>query len=172
VAVRPQIDELCEDVGQIGMRVRAMELTALDEHCQNDQIFCPLFQAGSIVRGLDLLRLIWCAFIGLFRSKASIEAENLASRQQLNVLRRKSPKRLVFQQCRSSRFRCPLSFRTKHLESSRDHSARDGYPLASPWISPVLAMEITISGRSTESTLGNEATHPDHEFGKSVVWRS
>jgi hypothetical protein len=41
-------------------------------------------------------RLVWCAFIGLFRSKASLEAENLALRQQLNVLRRKSPKRLVF----------------------------------------------------------------------------
>jgi len=27
---------------------------------------------------MDLVRLIWCAFIGLFRSKASLEAEIFA----------------------------------------------------------------------------------------------
>jgi hypothetical protein len=41
----------------------------------------------------DLCRLIWCAFIGLFRSRAALEAEILVLRHQLNVLRRKSPKR-------------------------------------------------------------------------------
>jgi hypothetical protein len=43
----------------------------------------------------DLCRLIWCALIGLFRSRAAIEAENLVLRHQLNVLRRKSPKRVA-----------------------------------------------------------------------------
>src|SRR5438132_13000150 len=43
----------------------------------------------------DLCRLIWCALIGLFRSRAALEAEVLALRHQLNVLRRKSPKRVV-----------------------------------------------------------------------------
>jgi transposase InsO family protein len=37
--------------------------------------------------------LIWFAFVGLFRSRASLEAEILALRHQLNILRRKSPKR-------------------------------------------------------------------------------
>jgi transposase InsO family protein len=41
----------------------------------------------------DLCRLIWCALIGLFRPRAALEAENLVLRHQLNVLRRKSPKR-------------------------------------------------------------------------------
>jgi hypothetical protein len=41
----------------------------------------------------DLCRLIWCALIGLFRSRAALEAEILILRHQLNVLRRKSPKR-------------------------------------------------------------------------------
>jgi hypothetical protein len=45
---------------------------------------------------MDLVRLMWCTFIGLFRSKGSLEAENLALRQQLNCLRRKSPKRFIF----------------------------------------------------------------------------
>ena len=38
----------------------------------------------------DLCRLIWCALIGLFRSRAALEAEILVLRHQLNVLRRKS----------------------------------------------------------------------------------
>ena len=44
----------------------------------------------------DMLKLIWWAVIGLFRSSISLEAEILTLRHQLGVLRRKSPKRLVF----------------------------------------------------------------------------
>src|SRR3977135_4118113 len=44
----------------------------------------------------DLCRLIWCALIGLFRPRAALEAEILVLRHQLNVLRRKSPKRVAF----------------------------------------------------------------------------
>ena len=44
----------------------------------------------------DVLKLIWWAVIGLFRSRASLEAEILALRHQLNVLRRSSPKRPAF----------------------------------------------------------------------------
>jgi hypothetical protein len=43
----------------------------------------------------DLCRCIWCAVIGLFRSRAALEAEVLVLRHQLNVLRRKSPKRVA-----------------------------------------------------------------------------
>jgi hypothetical protein len=43
-----------------------------------------------------LLDLIKWVVLGLFRSKAAIEAENLVLRHQLNVLQRKSPKRLAF----------------------------------------------------------------------------
>jgi hypothetical protein len=42
---------------------------------------------------INLCRLIWFAFVGLFRSRALLEAEILALRHQLNILRRKSPKR-------------------------------------------------------------------------------
>ena len=45
---------------------------------------------------IELFRLIWCGLIGLFRSRASLEAEILVLRHQLNVLRRKSPKRPTF----------------------------------------------------------------------------
>lgn len=43
-----------------------------------------------------LCKLIWCTFAGLFRSRASLEAETLVLRHQLNVLRRSSPKRIAF----------------------------------------------------------------------------
>ena len=45
---------------------------------------------------IDLLRLAWCLVTGLFRSRAALRAEIFILRHQLNVLRRKSPKRLVF----------------------------------------------------------------------------
>jgi hypothetical protein len=44
----------------------------------------------------DVYSLIWLALIGLFRSRASLQAEILTLRHQLNVLRRKSPQRLTF----------------------------------------------------------------------------
>jgi hypothetical protein len=43
----------------------------------------------------DLCRLIWCALIGIFRPRAALQAEILVLRHQLNVLRRKSPRRLA-----------------------------------------------------------------------------
>ena len=44
----------------------------------------------------DACKLLWSLFLGLFRSRASLEAENLALRQQIIVLRRTAPKRLHF----------------------------------------------------------------------------
>jgi hypothetical protein len=40
--------------------------------------------------------LVWFALVGLFRSRASLEAEILVLRHQLNVQRRQSPKKLAF----------------------------------------------------------------------------
>ena len=44
----------------------------------------------------NLCNLIWWAFIGLFRLRVALLAENLALRQQINVLRRTAPKRPRF----------------------------------------------------------------------------
>ena len=41
----------------------------------------------------DLLKLILGVLASLFRSRAKLEAENLVLRQQINVLRRRTPKR-------------------------------------------------------------------------------
>jgi hypothetical protein len=44
----------------------------------------------------DVCRLIWSALVGLLQSRVSLEVEILALRHQLNVLRRKSPKKPTF----------------------------------------------------------------------------
>ena len=44
----------------------------------------------------DVCSLIWLALIGLFRLRASLQAEILTLRHQFNVLRRKLPQRLTF----------------------------------------------------------------------------
>jgi transposase InsO family protein len=44
----------------------------------------------------DLRKLIWFALAGRFRSRASLEAEILVLRHQLNVLRRNTPSRIAF----------------------------------------------------------------------------
>ena len=44
----------------------------------------------------DACKLLWSLFLGLFRSRASLEAEILMLRQQIIVLRRTAPKRLSF----------------------------------------------------------------------------
>jgi len=44
---------------------------------------------------VDFCKLIWCAFVGLFRSRASLQAEIVVLRHQLNVLRRKTPQRIT-----------------------------------------------------------------------------
>jgi hypothetical protein len=43
----------------------------------------------------DLCRLIWWMVVDLFRPRAKLEAEILVLRQQINVLRRTAPKRLL-----------------------------------------------------------------------------
>jgi transposase InsO family protein len=45
---------------------------------------------------IDFLRVLACALTRLFRSRARLEAEILVLRHQLNVLRRKAPKRVAF----------------------------------------------------------------------------
>jgi NAD(P)-dependent dehydrogenase (short-subunit alcohol dehydrogenase family) len=55
------------------------------------------WQHGRCCRPMwDLCKLIWWAFIGLFRLRVALVAENLVLRQQIDVLRRTAPKRLRF----------------------------------------------------------------------------
>ena len=45
---------------------------------------------------VDVIMLLWTALTSLFRLRVRLKAEILVLRQQINVLRRNSPKRFVF----------------------------------------------------------------------------
>jgi hypothetical protein len=66
---------------------------------------------------MDLVRLILCAVVGFFHSKASLEAEVLALRHQLNVLKRKSPRRLTFNNFDRLIFSCLYHFSPSILKA-------------------------------------------------------
>jgi hypothetical protein len=114
----------------------------------------------------DMLKLIWWVVIGLFRSRASLEAEIVALRHQLNVLRRKSPKRLAFS---NFHFCQSLSDFATHCECLGDRKAGDSHPLASRWFSLVLAMEVAISRRQTKGAARNSPIDLGNEFRQSAV---
>jgi len=65
----------------------------------------------------DLCRLIWCGVTGLFRSRSALQAEILMLRQQLNVLRRKSPGRLAFNNIDRFVFSCLYGLAPKVLDA-------------------------------------------------------
>ena len=120
----------------------------------------------------DMLKLIWWAVIGLFRSRASLEAEILTLRHQLNVLRRKSPKRLTFSNLDRLIFATPLCRCAAHCERFGDRRARDGRPLASCRFSLVLALEVEVTQRQTNGPARNSPTDPRDEPRQSAVGRS
>ena len=120
----------------------------------------------------NLLKLIWYFVVGLFRSRAALEAEIVVLRHQLNVLRRKAPKRLVFSNCDRFVFYVPLSACTRHSEHLGDRQAGDGHPLASGRVSVVLAMEVARSSRQAKSATRNPPADPRHEPRQPAVGRS
>ena len=120
----------------------------------------------------DVLKLICWAVIGLFRSRASLEAEILTLRQQLNVLRRKSPKRLAFSNVDRLIFAGLYQIAPRILNALtivepetviRWHRA--GFRLFWRWKSRCR------SGRP-KVRAGNPPTDPRHEPGQSTVGRS
>jgi hypothetical protein len=86
---------------------------------------------------IALSKLIWYGLIGLFRSRASLEIEILVLRHQLNILRRRSPKR-------------PILGRIDRLVFLGHCQTRSRYPLAPRTFSLVLAMEIAAAWRPPE----------------------
>jgi hypothetical protein len=75
----------------------------------------------------DLCQLIWCAMVGRVQSRAALQAEILILRHQLNVLRRKSLKRVV-------------SFVPQSAGGAENPQAGDGSALASHEFPSVLAL--------------------------------
>ena len=90
----------------------------------------------------DLCRLIWSAVIGLFRSRAALQAEVLFLRHQLNVLRRKSPRRVALNNIDRLVLTGLYYLAPQIAGRAKNRQARDGDPLASRWFPSLLALEI------------------------------
>src|SRR3954449_12533670 len=103
----------------------------------------------------DLLNLIGWMLLGLFRSKSSLEAEILAPRHQLNVLRRPSPGRPLFSNFDRMIFVCLYRIAPRILDALTIVEPRNRYPLASGRLSLLLALEIASACRQAERNAGN-----------------
>jgi len=90
----------------------------------------------------NICELIWYAFAGLFRSRASLEAEILMLRHQLNVLRRKSPARIAFSPIDK---RCPGP--KQPSETAPDQLAKIAHQPEHQPIRAGMARRIGFSGR-------------------------
>jgi len=87
----------------------------------------------------DFCRPTWWALVGLFRSRRALEAENLVLRQQINVLRRTVPKRLLIS---SIDIRRPFSAVPRCSGRAGDRQAGHRDPLAPGRVQSLLALEI------------------------------
>jgi hypothetical protein len=75
----------------------------------------------------DMLKLIWWAVIGLFRSRASLEADILTLRQSAQCAAKKLAEAACLQQSRSSGFCQALSDCAARCECLGDRGAGDCY---------------------------------------------
>ena len=119
----------------------------------------------------DVCSFIWLALIGLFRSRASLQAEILTLRHQLNVLRRKSPQRLTFKY-RPSVICRVVSTGTRHAGRFEDRQAGDRDPLASCRLPSVLALESRTARWPSKDPAGNPSSHSQDESRQPIVGRT
>src|SRR5947208_11443130 len=88
----------------------------------------------------DLFKLILGLLASLFRSRAKLEAEILILRQQINVLRRRAPKRPHLNNTDRFLFVWLLSLLPLRPWRHCDCQAGDHHSLAYHWVSSELAL--------------------------------
>src|SRR6266480_7945848 len=116
----------------------------------------------------EFCKLIWCGLIGLFRSRASLEIEILALRHQLNILRRKSPKRPIFRRIDRLVF-VGLYGLAPDVLSALTIVRPDTVIRWHRAFQIVLALEIEPPLWSTGCDVGNSAADPRDEHRQPVV---
>ena len=115
----------------------------------------------------DVYSLIWLAPIGLFRSRASLRAEILTLRHQLNVLRRQSPQRLTFTSIDRLVF-AGLYRLAPGVLAGRQAGDRD--PLASGRLPSILALEIKTARWPSKDSTGSPSAHSqDQQYMPRVL---
>src|SRR6202045_4975854 len=113
--------------------------------------------------------LIWSALVLLFRSRASLAAEILVLRHQINILRRHSPQEADVQRhgpldlCRA------VWIRANRPKRSGGFEARYRYKVAPRRVQIVLALEVTTSWRPTNLTDRDTQAYPRDEHCQSSV---
>ncbi len=119
----------------------------------------------------DLCRLIFRMVVDLFRSRAELEAEILVLRQQINVLRRASFRKLPFSLIDRLILGCVCRLFPKVYDALaivrpdtviRWHRAGFRFQI-------VLALEIEASLRPANCAVGNSPADPPDEHRQSVV---
>ena len=86
--------------------------------------------------------LVWSALVGLFRSRASLLAEILVLRHQLNIQRRHLPKRRTFSARGPPNLCCAVSIGANCHKCTGDCEAGDRHKMAPCRVQIVLALEV------------------------------
>src|SRR5882757_6929129 len=118
----------------------------------------------------DVCSLIWLALIGSFRSRASLQAEILTLRHQLNVLRRKSPQRLTFRRIDRLVFAGLYRLAPGVLDTVK--IVRPETVMASCRLPSVLALEIKTARRPPKDLAGNPSSHLRDESRQPIMGRT
>src|SRR6267378_6057768 len=113
----------------------------------------------------EALSLIWTALVGLFRSPASLAAEILVLRHQINILRRHSPKRQTF----SAMDRLIFAGLYRLAPSVLNALAVLKPKVAPRRVQIVLALEVTTSWWPTNLTDRDTQADPRDEYCQSAV---
>jgi len=112
--------------------------------------------------------LIWTALVRLFRSRASLVAEILVLRHQINIQRRHLPKRQTFSArpldlCRA------VSIGANNPKRSGNFEAGDRHRMAPRRVQIVLALEVEAPWRPTNCAAGDTQAYPRDEHCQSAV---
>src|SRR6201997_3055263 len=111
--------------------------------------------------------LVWSVLVLLFRSRASLEAEILILRHQLNIQRRHLPKRLVFSAMDRLIFVGLYRLAPNTIKALT--IVKPDSPLAPRRLQIVLALEIATPLRPTDGVVGNSPADPRDEHRQPVV---
>src|ERR1700730_4014054 len=118
----------------------------------------------------EACNLVWSVLVLLFQSRASLGAEIVILRHQLNIQPATAPAKETDFQCHGSPDLCwAVSFGAKHPQCTDDCEAGDCRPLASRGFPAVLVLEVETPWWPADGTAGNTPAHPGNEHRKSTL---
>src|SRR6266436_1691411 len=113
--------------------------------------------------------LIWAALVRLFRSRASLVAEILVLRHQINIQRRHLPKRQTFSAMDRLIFCRVVSIGANNPKRSGNFETGDRHGMAPRRVQIVLALEIEAPWRPADCAAGDTQAYPRDEHCQSAL---